>query len=177
MIVAASDGTVLSQGRGTLAPGARTVVVDVGDVAPAGGDIVVRTRIKPKGEGAVLTDTASVAAASLASAAPLLWRRGPSTQMRFVADGRHRGSPAPIACAPTCWWPTPRPRSPRCCSTAWARPSRCPSRRESRADGALTWGTAELALAPLAPSEYVLKITVTGPGGPSDVYTGIRVVP
>ena len=38
-------------------------------------------------------------------------------------------------------------------------------------------GSWLLALAPLAPSEYVLKINVTGPGGPSDVYTGIRVVP
>jgi hypothetical protein len=47
----------------------------------------------------------------------------------------------------------------------------------SRTEGAMTWGTAELVLAPLAPSEYVLKINVTGPGGPSDVYTGIRVVP
>jgi hypothetical protein len=41
----------------------------------------------------------------------------------------------------------------------------------------MTWGTAELALAPLGPSEYVLKVTIAGPAGPSDVYTGIRVVP
>ena len=34
----------------------------------------------------------------------------------------------------------------------------------SRTEGALTWGTAELALAPLAPSDYVLKITVARPG-------------
>ena len=54
---------------------------------------------------------------------------------------------------------------------------RCPSPPGARADGALAWGTAELALAPLAPSDYVLKITVAGPAGPSDVYTGIRVVP
>jgi hypothetical protein len=47
----------------------------------------------------------------------------------------------------------------------------------SRADGAMTWATAELALSPLAPGEYILKLTVAGPGGPSDVYKGIRVVP
>jgi hypothetical protein len=47
----------------------------------------------------------------------------------------------------------------------------------SRSEGAMTWGTAELALAPLGPSDYVLKVTIAGPAGPSDVYTGIRVVP
>ena len=39
----------------------------------------------------------------------------------------------------------------------------------ARAEGAMTWATAELALAPLAPGDYVLKLTVAGPGGPSDV--------
>jgi len=47
----------------------------------------------------------------------------------------------------------------------------------TRTDSTLTWATAELALAPLAPGEYILKLTVAGPGGPSDVYKGIRVVP
>ena len=46
----------------------------------------------------------------------------------------------------------------------------------NRTEAAMTWATAELALAPLGPGEYVLKLTVAGPVGPADVYTGIRVV-
>ena len=34
----------------------------------------------------------------------------------------------------------------------------------------------ELALAALAAGDYVMKLTVAGPDGPVDVYTGIRVV-
>ena len=46
----------------------------------------------------------------------------------------------------------------------------------TRVEGAANWGTAELALAPLAAGDYVLKITLAVSTGPSDVYTGIRVV-
>ena len=176
VVVAGSDGTVLSQGRATLAPGARTVVVDLGDVAAAGGDLVVRTRVRPQGDGAAVSDTATVAAASLSAAAPLLWRRGPSTQMRFVATADTRFSRAD------------RMRADVLVADATSTVTAVlldrvggtialPVTVGTRTDGGMTWGTAELALAPLAPSEYVLKLTVTGPGGPSDVYTGIRVVP
>ncbi len=176
VIVAGSDGTVLSQGRATLAPGVRTVVVDVGDVAPAGGDVVVRTRIKPKGEGAVVTDTVTVPASSLAASAPLLWRRGPSTQMQFVPTADSRFSRGDRVRAETLAADAASPITAVLLDRVGATIA-VPVTVGTRTDGAMTWGTAELALAPLAPSEYVLKITVTGPGGPSDVYTGIRVVP
>ena len=176
VIVAGGDGTVLSQGRGTLAPGARTVVVDVGDVAAAGGDLVVRTRIKPQGDGAVVTDSTSVSSVALSTSAPLLWRRGPSTQMRFMptADTRFTRADRLRADVPL------GDASSTVTATLLDRVGATiavPVAAGTRTDGAMTWGTAELALAPLAPSEYVLKITVAGPGGPSDVYTGIRVVP
>jgi len=124
----------------------------------------------------VLTDTASVAAASLTSAAPLLWRRGPSTQMRFVATADSRFTRGDRVRADVLV------ADPSSTVTALlldrvGATIAVPVTAGSRVDGTLTWGTAELALAPLAPSEYVLKITVTGPGGSSDVYTGIRVVP
>lgn len=176
VIVAGSDGTVLSQGRGTLAPGARTVVVDLGDVAATGGDLVVRTRIKPQGDGAAVSDTATVAAASLSAAAPLLWRRGPSTQMRFVPTADTRFSRADRVRADVLVADATSTVTASLLDRMGATIA-VPVTVGSRTEGAMTWGTAELALAPLAPSEYVLKLTVTGPGGPSDVYTGIRVVP
>ena len=177
VMVAGADGSVLSQGRAALAPGARAVVVDVGDVASAGGDVVVRTRVKPQGRGrrgdghgdhwrrvAGGRGAAAVAARSVHADA-------------ICGHGRHAGSAAPTASAPTCWLPMRPRRSRRSLLDRVGATIALPVTVGSRTDGAMTWGTAELALAPLAPSEYVLKITVTGPGGPSDVYTGIRVVP
>ena len=176
VVVAGADGAVLSQGRGTLAPGARTVVVDVGDVASAGGDLVVRTRIKPQGDGEVLTDSASLSSAALLAAAPLLWRRGPSTQMRFVPTADTRFSRGDRVRADVLVADASSTVTALLLDRVGATIA-LPVTVGTRTEGAMTWGTAELALAPLAPSEYVLKITVTGSGGPSDVYTGIRVVP
>jgi VWFA-related protein len=176
VVVAGADGAVLSQGRGMLAPGARTVVVDVGDVASAGGDLVVRTRIKPQGDGEVLTDSASLSSAVLSAAAPLLWRRGPSTQMRFMPTADTRFSRGDRIRADVLVADAASTVTALLLDRVGATIA-LPVTVGTRTDGAMTWGTAELALAPLAPSEYVLKITVTGPGGPSDVYTGIRVVP
>ena len=176
VIVASGDGTVLSQGRATLAPGARAVVVDLGDVAAAGGDLVVRTRIKPLGEGAAVSDSATVAGASLSAAAPLLWRRGPSTQMRFVPTADTRFSRADRVRADMLVADASSAVTASLLDRAGSTIA-LPVIVGARADGAMTWATAELALSPLAPGEYILKLTVAGPGGPSDVYKGIRVVP
>ena len=176
VIVASGDGTVLSQGRGTLSAGARTVVVDVGDVASAGGDLVVRTRIKPQGEGAVVSDSTSVSSVALATAAPLLWRRGPSTQMRFVPTADTRFTRADRVRADVLLADASSTVTAVLLDRMGATIA-VPVTAGSRSEGAMTWGTAELALAPLGPSDYVLKVTIAGPAGPSDVYTGIRVVP
>ena len=47
----------------------------------------------------------------------------------------------------------------------------------TRADAGLQWASAELALAPLAPGEYVIKLTMAGPGEPRELFTAIRVTP
>jgi hypothetical protein len=47
----------------------------------------------------------------------------------------------------------------------------------TRTEGPIHWASAEVALAPLAAGDYVLKMTVAGPGGVVDVYTGVKVVP
>jgi len=176
VIVAGSDGTVLSQGRATLAPGARAVVVDLGQVAPAGGDLVVRTRVKPLGDGVAVSNSATVSSASLSAAAPLLWRRGPSTQMRFVPTADTRFSRADRVRADVLVADASSTIAASLLDRAGGTIA-VPVTAGTRTDSTLTWATAELALAPLAPGEYILKLTVAGPGGPSDVYTGIRVVP
>jgi VWFA-related protein len=174
--VSGADGTVLSQGRAAITPGARTVVVDLGDVAPAGGDVVVRTRVKPQGEGETLTDATTIGSAALSAVAPLLWRRGPSTLMRFVATADSRFTRADRVRADVLVADAADTMTASLLDRMGATIA-VPVTVGSRTEAAMTWATAELALAPLGPGEYVLKLTVAGPGGPSDVYTGIRVVP
>ena len=174
--VSGADGTVLSQGRAAIAPGARTVVVDLGDVAPAGGDLVVRTRVKPQGEGEILTEATTIGSAALSAAAPLLWRRGPSTLMRFVATADSRFTRADRVRADVLVADAASTITASLLDRMGATIA-VPVTVGNRTEAAMTWATAELALAPLGPGEYVLKLTVAGPVGPADVYTGIRVVP
>ena len=174
--VSGADGTVLSQGRAAIAPGARTVVVDLGDVAPAGGDLVVRTRVKPQGEGEILTEATTIGSAALSAAAPLLWRRGPSTLMRFVATADSRFTRADRVRADVLVADAASTITASLLDRMGATIA-VPVTVGSRTEAAMTWATAELALAPLGPGEYVLKLTVAGPVGLADVYTGIRVVP
>jgi hypothetical protein len=57
------------------------------------------------------------------------------------------------------------------------QPLAVPVETSTREEGGFHWATAELALAPLAPGEYVIKLGLTAAGAPQDIYTGIRVTP
>jgi VWFA-related protein len=169
---AAADGTMLGQGRTTLVPGTRTAVIDLGEVSGT-GDLVVRTRAKPSGDGAAVTDTKVVAGD--AAAAPVLWRRGPSTAMKFVPTADVRFTRADRVRAEV----VIADAGDSITATLLDRAGgviNLPVTTGTRVEGAANWGTAELALAPLAAGDYVLKIALAGSTGPSDVYMGIRVV-
>ena len=129
-----------------------------------------------RGRGAS-TDTAVVAAASLTSAAPLLWRRGPSTQMRFVADSRLAVHPCAIACAPTCWWPTPSSTVTALLLDRVGATIAVPVTAGSRADGAADVGHGGTGAGATGPQRIRVEDHRHRPRRPSDVYTGIRVVP
>jgi VWFA-related protein len=172
IVAASADGSVLSQGRATLAPSTRTALVDLGTVAAAGADVVVRTRVKPKTGGAVLSDTAALRAPT--GGAALVWRRGPTTAMKFVPSADRRLSradrirvevPSFDGTAPTAASLLDRAGKPLALEVATG----------TRVDGTQTWSTGELALAALAAGDYVFTLTVAGPDGPVDVHTGIRV--
>ena len=146
--VSGADGTALSQGRAAIAPGARTVVVDLGDVAPAGGDLVVRTRVKPQGEGEILNEATTIGSAALSGAAPLLWRRGPSTLMRFVATADSRFTRADRVRADVLVADAASTITASLLDRMGATIA-VPVTVGNRTEAAMTWATAELALAPL----------------------------
>lgn len=174
IVAAAADGSVLSQGRATLAPGTRTALVDLGTIAGAGADLVVRTRVKPKTDGATLSDTAAVRAPTGATA--LVWRRGPTTAMKFVPSADRRLSRADRIRVEVPSFDGTPPEAAALLDRTGA-PIALEVTTGTRVDGGQTWSTGDLALAALAPGDYVMKLTVAGPDGPVDVYTGIRVTP
>jgi VWFA-related protein len=175
IIVAGGDGSVLTQGRGSIPAGARTAVVDLGDVAAAPGEIGVRTRIKPRGDGTAVSDIATVAVAAGAGQA-LLARRGPSTGMKFVPTADRRFSRADRLRAEVAIADPASTVTAVLLDRAGGELA-VPVATSTRTEGRTHWASAEIALAPLAPADYVLKMTVTGPGGATDVYTGVKVVP
>lgn len=174
VIAAAGDGTVLAQKRAVLVPGTRSALVDLGLVPLLDRDFALRVRATPKGDGMSLTENASVAA--LTDAAGLIWRRGPTTGMKFVLTADRRISRADRVRVDV-------PVAEGVSASAAALLDRAGKRIEvpvtpdTRADAGLHWASAELALAPLAPGEYVVKLTMAGVGEPREMFTAIRVTP
>ena len=176
VVAAAADGSVLAQQRGTMAPGTRAAIVDLGALATAGGDLVVRSRVRPDGDGAPLSDTVSIAADAAGGPSPVLWRRGPSTGMRDVVTADARFTRGDRVRAEVALEDASTPISARLLDRAGGELA-VPVTVSNRSERGAVWATAELALAPLAPGDYVLMMTIGGPGESVDIYTGIRVVP
>jgi VWFA-related protein len=177
VLVSGADGSKLGQQTVTLAPGQRALSVDCGEVPLAEGEIVVRTRIKPSGDGLSVSDTIRLTrGAGDRPGMPLLLRRGPTTGTRYVptADRHFRRTERlrvdlPSARAVTMQSAEVLDRTGKTINV--------PVATSSRVDGALTWVTAELALAPLAVGEYAVRLRVEGDGNTDEVITGFRVVP
>ena len=154
--------------------GTRSTLVDLGAVPLLDRDLVIRVRATPKAEGMPLTETAAIAAGTDASG--LIWRRGPTTGMKYVLTADRRISRTDRIRVEV-------PVAEGVSATAAALLDRAGSPLDvavtanSRADDGVQWATAEVALAPLAPGEYVLRLTLDGPGESREMFTAIRVTP
>jgi VWFA-related protein len=178
IVVAGSDGRKVAQTTATIPAGQRSLNVDMGELTVPEGEVMVRTRLQPVGAGLPISDT--VRLASLGDAAspgvPVMLRRGPTTGIKYVptADQMfHRTErvrlelPSMDAITAT--------RAELLDRTGKVIPLTVVT--ATRTDGAMTWATAELALAPLAAGDYALRLTAEAAGRTEEVVTGIRVVP
>jgi hypothetical protein len=52
-----------------------------------------------------------------------------------------------------------------------------PVRTSVRTENGMTWASAEVTLAPLAPGDYLIRLKVEASGKSQEVMTGFRVVP
>jgi hypothetical protein len=177
VLVSSADGSKLGQHTVTLAAGQRALSVDLGEVPLGPGEVVVRTRIRPAGDGLSVSDTIRLSGAGEdGPGLPLLLRRGPPTGMRYVptADRHFRRTERirvdlPSRRAVTAHSAEVLDRTGKTINV--------PVATSARNQESLTWVSAELALAPLAPGDYAVRLRVDGDGGPGEVITGFRVVP
>jgi VWFA-related protein len=177
IVVVAANGADVVNKTLEIAPGQGTFtlrVPEAGALAP--GEYALRIRVKPNQDGGLpLSDTARVIvpteAARLGEA--VLWRRGPTTGPKYTmtADPRfQRSERIRLEHASTA------------AGTARARmldrsgnPLNVPVQVTERDDpsGEFKWIVADAALAPLAPGDYAVELTLDD----AKVVTAFKVVP
>ncbi len=172
-------GTSVSTTRATIAPGGRTFRVAVVSTEPlVAGDYQVRVRANGAGgSGAPLEDAVTLAlAATPDPIGALLTRRGPATANKNVAtaDSRFRRSerlgidvPARGSASMTARL-LDRTGKPLMVPIAVAP--------RTDADGS-SWQTAEFALAPLAPADYVVELSFESTVNQTRTLVPFRIIP
>ena len=165
VIVLAADGRELLSQTLTVKPtdGAFAVrVPERGSVQP--GEYAVQVQLRPDAnDSVVLADTARVVMNTARGdelGTPIVWRRGPSTGPRHLqtADARFsRSERIRLELATT----VPGTAAARLLDRA-GQPLQVPVQVSARPDdsGQFHWIVADAALAPLAPGQYVIEVTL-----------------
>ena len=175
VVVSTTSGVLVTRSSQPFAAGARTVTLGpiAGTFQP--GRYVAIVRLTPTGEGTPLTAEAALETSRDGEGAPLLFRRV------------RPGPPQYISTATPLFRRTDLLRAEvPLAATADAVEASLFDRRGQRMplpvagslrsdDGA--WAIADLDLAPLAPGDYVLKITVKSGNATRDSLVAFRIVP
>jgi hypothetical protein len=164
-------GEIVASARGRIAPGTTSAMVVVTpDQSVQPGDYVIRVRSQGPAGSEIVSMPVTLPAASQPSGAVFI-RRGPSTGNKEMptADLRFRRSERLRVEVPA----TADVTGARLLDRT-GKPLAVPVAAATRtdADGA-RWATGELLLAPLAPADYVVEISVTG----TRTMAAFRVVP
>jgi VWFA-related protein len=165
VVVLAADGRELLSQTLTVKPSEGAFAVRVperGSVQP--GEYAVQVQLRPDAnDSVVLTDTARVVMNTTSGddlGTPVVWRRGPSTGPRHLqtADGRFsRSERIRLELATT----VPGTAAARLLDRA-GQPLQVPVQISARPDdsGQFHWIVADAVLAPLAPGQYVIEVTL-----------------
>jgi hypothetical protein len=168
------DNSAVASAEASLPAGQRAIVLDLGEIDAPEFTTALRVRLRPAGEGPSIADDVALAPLdqALALGVPIISRRGPTTGTRYVptADPQFMRTERvrlelPRAAPPTSFTASLHDRA--------GSPLNVRVTASTRQDGATTWAVAELALAPLAHGDYVVRLVVDG----RESMTAIRVVP
>jgi VWFA-related protein len=170
-IVTAASGELVASTRGRIAPGTTSVILTVlPGQAVQGGDYLVRVRSQSPSGTETVSMPITLPAASQSTGA-VFYRRGPSTGNKDVptADLRFRRNDRLRVEVPA----TADAASARLLDRT-GKPLAVPVTAATRTDvDGTRWATGELALAPLAPADYVVEVSV----GDTRTMAAFRIVP
>ena len=180
VVTADRDGETIASARQPIAPAARVVSLAVPDVRLAPGDYTVQVRLGSRSPGAALLDTVTftVPEAGGGIGPPRVQRRGPTTgaayeptaNLAFRRTDRIRVE-LPVSGSAL------RVEAELLDRNGQTMPVPVEATLRPDADGALTWATAEVVLAPLAPGDYVIRTTIEQANRRQEVLAAFRMVP
>jgi VWFA-related protein len=180
IILAARDGETIAAARQPIVPGARTASIAVPNVTLTPGDYTVQLRLAPTSAGVAIGDsvTFSVPESRVALGPPRLHRRGPTTGSEYTptADRSFRRTERIRVDVPVSGSAL-RVEAELLDRNGNTMPVPVEATLRPDADGALTWATAEVVLAPLAPGDYVIRTTIEQANRRQEVLAAFRMVP
>jgi hypothetical protein len=168
-----ADNRAVASTEAALPGGQRAVLLDLGEIEATATASALRVRLRPFGEGPVLTDDVALAPLGASGpGVPLVLRRGATTGMRYqpTADLRFQRTERLRLELPRA---TPPMALKAELLDRLGSPLAVKVVTSSRADGPVTWAIADVSLAPLAHGDYVVRVTVDE----AESVTGVRVVP
>jgi hypothetical protein len=168
-----TSGSASASSRVTIKPGDRTFLTSVTLPAARAAAIDVQARVSPTDGGPAALETLRIAA----TPQPLFYRRGPTTANRQVATGDLRFTRADRVHLELPVGPETKPGAGRLLDRT-GQPTPVPVTVGERTDEATgqRWITADVTLAPLAPSDYLVEVATAEQSGEVRILTGIRVV-
>jgi hypothetical protein len=176
----AEDGVKLADLTQPIPPASRAVSVQLPDVPLAPGEFTLRVRLKPAGGGLPFQDTVrfTVPEGTASVGRARVLRRGPSTGNQYVptADLRFRRTDGiridvPVLGSFEQVTAEVLDRNGQKLQLA------VESTRREDAEPSLRWASADLALAPLAPGDYVVRTAILQGSNRNETLTAFKVVP
>ena len=180
VLLTAEDGVKLAELTQPIPPASRTVSVQLPDVPLAPGEFTLRVRLKPGSGGLPFQDTIrfTVPEGTTSVGRARVLRSGPSTANQYMptADLRFRRTDrirvdVPVLGSFEQVNAEVLDRNGRTLQLAVG------SAQREDTEPSLRWASADLALAPLAPGDYVVRTAVHQGTGRHETLTAFKVVP
>jgi hypothetical protein len=169
-------GRTLATATGVVSATAPTCVIRFPTASAAPGEYAISLTVKSSGQSMADEVRVTVPPAEALLASPLVLRSGPFTGAAFeaTADPRFRKAERVRADVPLA-------RAPDAVAARvldrYGRPLRVPATARLRVEEGVSIASAEAALAPMAPGDYLIEVTARFGASEAKVLAAFRIVP